>query len=288
MTGPTAADRPHPSGRATSAGAAPKSYMHPQLSADGRQVLTWLRMPDYDVWLYDVASRALTRIVTGAAARRPAWSPDGRRLIFDAPGPDNPVTLYSADVHGGQAHRLRRVGNSQYAGAWTPDGRTIAYLDPTQTTGFDILTMAADATDAPATVLVKGPANETAPAFSPDGRLAYVSDVTGREEVYLLRYPAGGAALRVSTSGGREPVWSARGDELFYRQGQTMWATRVTGGATPRVADSVALFAGEYDQRPSFHANYDVAPDGRFLMIRGIAPPTTDPRIAVLLRWDAP
>jgi len=188
------------SGRATSAGAPTKSYMHPQLSADGRQVLTWLRVPDYDVWLFDVASRALTRIVTGVGARRAAWSPDGRRMIFDGPGPDNPVTLYDADVTGGQARRLRHVGNSQYAGTWTPDGQTIAYLDLKQTTGFDLMT-AADEPDAPATAVLNGPANETAPAFSPDGRwLAYVSDVTGHEEVYLLPYPAGGTAVQVSTA----------------------------------------------------------------------------------------
>jgi DNA-binding winged helix-turn-helix (wHTH) protein/Tol biopolymer transport system component len=276
------------SGRATSAGAPAKSYMHPQLSPDGRQVLTWLRIPDYDVWLFDVASRALTRIVTGVPARRAAWSPDGRRMIFDGPSPDNPVTLYDADVSGGRARRLRSVRYSQYAGAWTADGHAIAYLDLKQTSGFDIMT-AADEPDAPATALLNGPANETAPAFSPDGRwLAYVSDVTGREEVYLRPHPAGGTAVQVSTSGGREPVWSARGDELFYRQGQTMWAARVTGTSTPRVSDAVALFTGEYDQRPSFHPSYDVAPDGRFLMIRGIAPPTTDTRIAVLLRWDVP
>jgi dipeptidyl aminopeptidase/acylaminoacyl peptidase len=177
---------------------------------------------------------------------------------------------------------------SQYAGAWTADGQAIAYVDLKQKTGFDIMTAAA-APDAPATVVLNTPANETAPAFSPDGRwLAYVSDVTGREEVYLSPYPAGGRVLQISTNGGREPVWSTDGGELFYRQGQTLWATKVTAAAVPRVSNPVALFTGEYDVRPSFRASYDVGPDGRFLMIRGIAPPTTDTRIAVLLRWDVP
>ena len=276
-------------GRATPTGAPVKSYMHPQLSRDGRQVLFWLRTRDPDMWLFDFGSRALTRIATGIAARRPAWSPDGRRVLFDGPGPDNPVTLYDADVHNGNARRMRGVRNSQYAGAWTADGRAIAYLDLTQTTGFDIM-LAADEPDAPSTTLVKTPANETAPAFSPDGRwLAYVSDATGRDEVYLLPFPGGGTPLQVSTGGGREPEWSTRGDELFFRQKQTMWAARVTGaGATPRVSEPVALFTGEYDERALFNPSYGVAPDGRFLMIRGVAPPTVDTRVAVLLRWDAP
>jgi dipeptidyl aminopeptidase/acylaminoacyl peptidase len=182
------------------------------------------------------------------------------------------------------------VKHSQYVGAWTPDGGTIAFDDLRRESGFDIATMAAEP-DAPATPLLHSPANETAPAFSPDGRwLAFVSDVTGREEVYLLPYPlaAGSAPLQVSTAGGREPVWSKRGDELFFRQGQGVWAVQVRGASGPRVSEPIALFSGEFDQRYLFLANYDVAADGRFLMIRGVAPPTTDTRIAVLLRWDQP
>jgi hypothetical protein len=61
----------------------------------------------------------------------------------------------------------------------------------------------------------------------------------------------------------------------------------VTGDDPPRVSEPVTLFAGDFDERPSFLPNYDAAPDGRFLMIRGIAPSVSDTRIAVLLRWDA-
>jgi eukaryotic-like serine/threonine-protein kinase len=274
------------SGHVSSLGAPPRSYMHPRLSPDGRQVLTWMRTKDPDLWLFDIGTRALTRLVTGVAARRAAWSPDGLRVTFDGPGPDNPVMLYEADVRGGEAHRLRPEKNSQYAGTWTPDGHTIAFLDLRKTTGFDIVTME-DEPNAKATPLLHSAANETAPAFSPDGQwLAFVSDATGREEVYLLPYPSGGAPVQVSTSGGREPVWSKRGDELFFRQGQNMCAVSVAGTTRPRVSDPVTLFTGDFDQRYMFHPSYDVAADGRFLMIRGTAPPTTDTQIAVLLRWD--
>ena len=267
-------------GRVSSLGTPPRSYMHPRLSSDGHQILTWLRTRDPDLWLFDVASRALTRLVTGVSGRRAAWSPDGLRVMFDAPGPDNPITLYEADVRDGRTRRLREDKNSQYAGTWTPDGRTIAFLDLRKATGFDIVTMG-DGPDAQTKRLLRSAANETAPAFSPDGRwLAYVSDVSGREEVYLLSYAAGGAPVQVSRAGGREPVWSTRGDELFFRQDDSMCAVQVTGTDRPRVSDPSVLFAGEFDKRPLFPPNYDVAADGRFLMIRGIAPSTTDTRIA--------
>jgi serine/threonine-protein kinase len=274
------------SGHASPVGAPVRSYMHPRLSADGHQVLTWLRTRDADLWLLDIPSHALTRLVTGVAAHRAAWSPDGLRVMFDGPGSDNPVMLYEADIRGGQARRLRPERHSQYSGTWTPDGGTIAYVELSRTTGFDIMAMR-DAPNAQATPVMRSPANETAPAFSREGHwLAFVSDVTGREEVYLLPYPALGAPVQVSTNGGREPVWSKQGDELFFRQGQSVWAVHVTGAGRSRVSDPVELFSGEFDQRPSFHPSYDVAPDGRFLMIRGTAPATTDTRIAVLLRWD--
>jgi eukaryotic-like serine/threonine-protein kinase len=275
-------------GAATPVGTPARSYMHPRVSSDGRQILTWLRTGDPDIWLIDVPSRALTRVTTGVAARRAAWSPDGLRVIFDASGPDNPVTLYEADVRGGGARRLREDLNSQYAGTWRPDGRAIAFLDLRRNTGFDILMMSAEP-GAPAMPVMRTPANETAPAFSPDGRwLAFVSDATGRDEVYLLPHPSGGVPVQVSTAGGREPVWSRRGDELFFREGSQMLAARVGGADRLRVSDPVVLFTGDYDQRPAALPSYDVAPDGRFLLIRGTAPPTTDTRIAVLLRWDVP
>ncbi len=115
------------------------------------------------------------------------------------------MTLFIADVDGGKPRQLRpEITHSLYSGAWTPDGRTLAYVDLTRTTGFDIiatslLSVSASATasaSAPAvTPILRSPANETAPAFSPDGRwLAFVSDVTGAEQVYLVPFAASSSA----------------------------------------------------------------------------------------------
>jgi eukaryotic-like serine/threonine-protein kinase len=271
-------------GRATPLGTPVKSYMHPRLSPDERQILTWMRTSDPDLWIVDIASRGLTRLASGVPGHRAAWSPDGKRVMFDGPGADNPVTLYEADVRVGEARRLRSDRNSQYAGEWTPDGRTIVYQNLTIATGFDIVAMGNEPSS-PAVPLLAGKANETAPAFSPNGGwLAFVWDVTGREEVYLVPYPVSGAPVQVSTDGGREPIWSKRGDELFYRKGPGVWSVRL--GVPPRVSEPQLLFSGEYDMRPAARPSYDVAADGRFLMIRGTAPPAADRRIAVLLRWD--
>lgn len=230
----------------------------------------------------------MTRLLTGVAGRRAQWSPDGRRLYFDAVSSSNPVTLFVAEASGGEARQIGAARTSQYAGTWSRDGGRVVIADLTPTDGFDLVSIDVTGTTAPQRLLGT-PANETAPAFSPDGRwLALVSDTTGREEVFLLPASGGGTPLQVSREGGREPVWSRRGDELFFRRGPEMLAARMLGSAPPRIAAPVLLFTGEFDRRPMFHPNYDVAADGRFLMVRGTAPDVTDTRVAVLLNWATP
>jgi hypothetical protein len=108
-------------------------------------------------------------------------------------------------------------------------------------------------------------ANETAPAFSPDGRwLAYESDGSGRKEVYITPFPTAGAQYQVSTSGGERPVWRHDGKEIYYREGLIIMAVEVNTKASPvEFSSPKALFemaSGNLNGR-----YYDVAPDGRFL-----------------------
>jgi Tol biopolymer transport system component len=164
---------------------------------------------------------------------------------------------------------LLQKKENQLPTSWSPDGRTLAFYEINPDTARDIWTTTLDGQGEPTPVLVTE-FNEHSPMFSPDGRwLAYVSDESGREEIYLRPFSGPGAKHPVSTEGGREPVWSADGSELFYRSGDKVMAVAVetepdlTSG-TPRV-----LFEGPYVIYLGGGTNYDVSPDGRrFLMIR--------------------
>ena len=118
--------------------------------------------------------------------------------------------------------------------------------------------------------------------FSPDGRwLAYVSNESGRFEVYVQAYPGPGGKWPISIEGGNEPLWSRDGRELFYREGNRMMAVAVRTVPTFTTEKPRLLFEGSYVLRPNV-ANYDVSLDGqRFLMIKeeGQAP------INVILNW---
>ena len=124
---------------------------------------------------------------------------------------------------------------------------------------------------------VTGQSVETTPVFSTEGRwIAYQSDITGRSEIHVQPFPATGAHWQVSFEGGSRPIWSRTGRQLFFREGDRMMAVDVAPGATFAVGPPRRVFEGRYA------ASYDVANDGRFLMIRSPGRPA---QLRLVLNW---
>jgi eukaryotic-like serine/threonine-protein kinase len=120
----------------------------------------------------------------------------------------------------------------------------------------------------------------------PDGRwLAYLSDESGRVELYLRAFPAGGGKIAISKDGASEPRWSRDGRELFYRNGDKLMAVTIGAGASPQPGSPHVLFEGRYQLTDTGAGGYDVAADGRFLMIQPTAPNDSPSRINVVLGW---
>jgi Tol biopolymer transport system component len=186
--------------------------------------------------------------------------------------------------------------------SWSPDGQLLAYIEINPSTQRDIWVLrmgdpSLGSGQAPspgsgqvrkAQPFLRTPFNESLPRFSPDGRwLAYMSDESGRNEIYVQPYPGPGGKWQISTEGGTEPVWNPNGRELFYRSGGKMMAVDIAtqpGFATgkPRM-----LFEGGYEPAPVPNFNYDVSHDGqRFLMIKSTEATEAAPtQINVVLNW---
>ncbi|HLA89800.1 MAG TPA: hypothetical protein VJL28_05190, partial [Gemmatimonadaceae bacterium] len=116
------------------------------------------------------------------------------------------------------------------------------------------------------------PANERMPRISPDGRLlAYTSDESGRDEVYVRPIPGPGGRIQISTNAGQAPAWSPNGRELFYRSPSHVMSATIARDPELSVARREALFPDVYERNP-FHVDYDVFPGGNeFVMVQPIS-----------------
>jgi len=201
--------------------APPRSYSKPRLSPDAGYISVSTQRDIRDVWRYDIARGAFNPITVDKQSGYSLFSPDGKRVVYRSGAAGGEDNLYWKAADGsGAAERLTTSARSQTPSSWSPDGATIAYVEEGPSSGFfqfDIwgLSMA----DRTARPIVQTAANEMSPEFSPDGRwLAYVSNESGREEVYAQPYPGPGERQLISNNGGEQPAWSPDGRELFYVQ----------------------------------------------------------------------
>ena len=158
----------------------------------------------------------------------PEWTPDGRRIAF-ASTLGNKLTpnLYWQRADGtGEAQRLTESSIRQFPTSWHPTGRFLAYIEesPRNVFDFDIMILPMEGDEISGwkpgkpTVFLDTPFRDSGTAFSPDGRwLAYHSNESGPQEVYVRPFPGPGAKWQISTGGGTYPLWSRNRKELFYR-----------------------------------------------------------------------
>jgi len=265
-----------------------------QLSPDGRKLATWLP-DDRQVWVLDIESGRLSRVTTEGENFWNIWSLDSRRIVFNSLRSGSPGTslFWQAADGSGRAERLTTTDHLQQPRSFSPDGSMLVFQDqgpPDTGTGYDIwvLPMAKGAKPRP---LLQTPFNEFQPKLSPDGRwLAYVSNESGRDEIYVRPFPAMDAKWQVSTEGGHEPAWAPNGRELFYRTGQSargskLMAVTITTSPEFRADKPSLLFEGPYIWATLYGQSYDVSRDGnRFVMVK-YDPPKSPKEINIVLNW---
>ena len=251
-------------------------FSNPTLSADGSRVAVSIREgSESNIWIRPVAGGLPTKLTTQQRQNsvEPAWSPDGRWVSYLS-GMASTGDVWRQRIDGsGTAERLLRSQRPLSEQVWSPLGNALIVRTTTGSAGVGDILLIHPGVDSAPTPLVTSAHSEYSPVVSPDGKwLAYVSNETGRYEVYVtpLANP-NEAKWAISTAGGSAPRWSHRGNELFYfdLQSNLVAASLTTVPALTVQSTRVLFNASDFVQTSISRRNYDVAADDQqFLMVQ--------------------
>jgi serine/threonine-protein kinase len=272
----------------------PRPYLHPRLSPDAGRLAIEIEGPNHNLYVHDFERAVLATLTTDGVSHWPVWSPDGVELAFRS-GPMAAFKIWRIPADRSRApQQVYAAGVSQSAESWSPDGRALAYTTGAPGVTPNIMVAALEG-DHPAQPLEVTNFAEGSPKFSPDGRwLAYCSNESGKPQVYVQAFPGPGAKIQISSDGGTDPVWRRTGEELFYRNGDSLMAVAVSGAPDFKAGRPQELWRGHYSHGTSSScglpgptsSNYDVTADGRrFLMIKDDQDTAISREIVVVQGW---
>ncbi|HUB78613.1 MAG TPA: protein kinase [Bryobacteraceae bacterium] len=255
--------------------ATPGVYLNPRFSPDGKKLAY---ETGSDIYIYDLERDTTTRLTFIGNANGPVWSPDGRHIVFEASAKN---LLWVRSDGAGEPQRLVENLSNPVPGSFSPDGRRLAYFPQAPATGWDLWTLPLDLSDpdhpkaGQPELFLGTTANELLPRFSPDGRwIAYRSNESGTDEIYVRPFPAGsGGKWQISSGGGLFALWSPNGRELFYETADNrIMVTDYRANGDSFAPDKPRRWSDQQLFNPG-RSNLDLAPDGkRFAVL--VAPET--------------
>ena len=261
----------------------------PVVSPDGRLIAVMGRdQEDWDLWIHDMERGTRSRLTFAAGMEwDPSWSPDGKHLFFWA-GDTRAVSRLRADGTGTPERVVLEDLPDSGDPTLTPDGKTMVFWAQQADGSSHLYSLDLDG-DGKSIPFLTGEGGKGSPQLSPGGRLlAYVSDESGDNEIYLTRFPSGEGKWQVSVQGGNVPRWSADGSLLYYLEAESLMEVEIKEEAAVTLAQPRKLFdAVDVDVEELGLAEYDVTPDGDFIMIRHYDEEGMTPTIVLVQNWLA-
>jgi len=255
----------------------------PALSPDGRRVaFSAVRDFNRDMWIHDLERNLLNRLTTGPEIDyAPVWSAKGDEVAFSSDPMGKDYDIFRQRVDGtGEPEVLVGTPAREAAGDWSQDGKYLIYRRNSPQTQGDLWYLLREGKDWTPHPFLQTPASEGGPQFSPDSRyVAYVSNQSGRAEVYVQPFPEGETISRISRNGGTFPRWNSNGKELFYVEGVSLMVVPVSVSPSFSPREPTRLF------NKDGNGGYDVSPDGQqFIIARPVAD-SPRPSIRVVQNW---
>lgn len=271
----------------------PAAYESPALSPDQQYIAVGRNdSAGGDIWILDLLRGPVTRFTFDPGRdAAPVWSPDGSRIVFQS-NRSGTTDLYQKVSSGvGEEELLLKSDHVKTPDDWSADGRFLLYrdLDPKTQTDLWVLPMTGEKKPEP---VVRSPFTDFQGRFSPDGRwIAYVSNESGREQVYVTGFPSATRRIQISTAGGYQPRWRRDGKELFFfvfdaARGAMAVDITVSSDGTLKAGIPHALFAVNPVSNIVNRNAWEVTPDGqRFLIHTAQTQTTSVSPITVVVNW---
>lgn len=248
-----------------------------------------------DLWLRDVVEGTEHQLTFDGAAFTPQWSPDGARIVFTGPGENPPPKLFIRNITDtSPASRFVVATRANFASNWSADGRSIVSvrIDPVSRNDLWVQRVPDGAAER---LSFNTPFNESHGKVSLNNRwIAYMTDESGADEVWVARFPSGDGRRQVSVGGGTSPQWSDGSKELLYISGnnQLMAAPFADGQTGANVGSPRALFSipdiAEYDKLLYPTANsFVAAANGQRFLVAVREPDPDAPPINIVVNWRA-
>ena len=278
------------SGKQTGTVGEPGDYFNIALSPDEKRVAVTLLTgtpENRDIWLIDSARSVGSRLTSDPANDiLPIWSPDGTRIIFGSTR--QPIGIYVKSASGtGQEELLLKGEEGINPLDWSRDGRFILYFTQSAKTGWDLHVLPTTGDKKPFPFLQTA-FNDDHGAFAPDVRwVAYTSNESGRDEVYVQPFPATGGKYRISQNGGTQPLWRGDGRELFFlAPDSTMMAASINAAKGFEAGIPQALFVSGAAFTNNRH-QWAVARDGQRFLINLPQQRSNPTPLTVVVNWQA-
>ena len=225
-----------------------RRYTRPRFSPDGRRVAVEISSAGTtraDIWAYDITSQTLSRLTSQSTSHAPEWTADGKRLVYVR---DGGIWQVPADGSGSE-EKLFASRMAVREVALSPAGKLAVFRveDPRTRSDLWLLPLESGTAQLDPFPLLTSAFNEQGARISPDGRwLTYVSDESGRYEIYVRPFPKAGPRVQISVNGGAEPTWTANGSRIIYRAADKFMAASVSFGSGITVTARQQLFEDEY------------------------------------------
>ena len=275
-----------------------RPYEEIAISPDGRLLAATIGGPTTDIWIHNMESGAETPFTSGGGHRSPAWTADGKRVAYSAyTGGEDAWVIDWKPINGnGAEEKVTASETPTWPWFFSKDGRALLIEGPGRTGNHATATLQLDSHQWPLNLTPRDFDEEWAQVSPDGGWMAYNSNESGRQEVWVATFPGLDSIVQVSKEGGRHPQWSPNGKELYYLM--------KSGAEAPRpLAQHVRLMTIPVETSPAFKAgtphmlfegpffegehDYAVTPDGKgFIFIRDGQPASGPGELKVVLNWS--